>query len=95
MNLVVNLFILASGIILINAEPLEEKLQSGSEDPLLSFYKGAPGTQRNDPIPLVGLVIKARSHGYCLRRLSSLGEGRIRFLYDLKRNNTLTSVLTL
>lgn len=93
---------LASGIILINAEPLEEKRQSGSvemrdssEDPLLSFYKGAPGTQRNDPIPLVGLVIKARSHGYCLRRLSSLGEGRIRFLYDLKRNNTLTSVLTL
>ena len=102
MYLVVNLFILAVGIILINAEPLEEKLQSGSvqmrdssEDPMLSFYKEALGTQRNDPIPLVGLVIKARRHRYCLRRLSSLGESRICFLYDLKRNNRLTSVLTL
>ena len=96
----VTLSILGIGIILINAERLEGTLQSGSvemrdssEDPMVSFYKGAP--QRNGPIPLVGLVIKARSHGYCLRRLSSLGESRICFLYDVKRNNTLTSGMTI
>lgn len=73
MHLLVKLYILAIGVILINCEPLEENVQSGSvemrdssEDPMISSYKGGP-------IPLVGLAIKARSHGYCLRRLSSLG----------------------
>ena len=87
MHLVVNLFILTIGIVLINCEPLEENLQSGSEeirdsseDQMVSFYKGGPGARRNDPIPLVGLAIKARSHGYCLRSLSSLGESIICFL---------------
>lgn len=87
MHFALNLFILTTGIILINCEPLEENLQSGSEeirdsseDPMVSFYKGGPGAQRNDPIPLLGLAIKARSHGYCLRRLSSLGESIICFL---------------
>ena len=80
MRLLINLYILAIGVILINSEPLEENLQSGSvemrdrsENPMDSSYKGGPGAQRNDPIPLVGLAIKARSYGYCLRRLSSLG----------------------
>lgn len=87
MYLVVNLLILTIGISLINCEPREENLQSGSEgmrdsseDPMVSFYKGGPAAQRNDPIPLVSLAIKARSHGYCLRRLSSLGESIICFL---------------
>ena len=80
MRLVVNLYILATGVILINSELFEENLQSssvkmrdGSENPMVSSYKGGPGAQRNDPISLVGLAIKARSRGYCLRRLSSLG----------------------
>ena len=77
MHLVVNLYILALGVILINCELLEENLQTGSvemrdsfEDPMVSSYKGGPGAQQNNPIPLFGLAIKARSHGYCLRRLS-------------------------
>jgi len=80
MHLLLNLCTLAIGVILINCESLEENLQSGlvamrdsPEDPIASSYKGDPGAQRNDPIPLVGFAIKARSHGYCLRRLSSLG----------------------
>jgi len=80
MHLVVNLYVLSLGVILINSEPLDENLQSGSvemrdssEDPIVSSYKEYLAAQQNDPIPLTGLVIKARSLGYCLRRLSSLG----------------------
>lgn len=82
MHLIVNLYILAFGVILINSEPLEENLKSGSvemrdsfEDSMVSSYKGGRGAQRNNPIPMVlaHLSIKARSRGYCLRRLSSLG----------------------
>lgn len=92
MHLLLNLYTLAIGVILINCEPLEKNLQSGSvkmrdssEDTIASSYKRGPGAQRNDPIPLVSFAIKARSHGYCLRRLSSMGWSRIFFLWIKKK----------
>ena len=76
MHLVLILQVAASAMILINASSVQENSKSDSdvvqnsfEDPVASLYTRGGSIQTDSP----RLLIKARKHGYCLRRLSSLG----------------------
>ena len=75
MHLTVSLYISALGVTLINAVSVEEKLKPGPGYLGTRDSSEDPRVQRNNPIPLdiSRFFIKARSRGYCLRRLSSLG----------------------
>ena len=77
MHLILIMDVVACGIVLINALPVEENFKSGSvvvqnsfKDPLASSYTRDGSIQQDNS----HLVIKARKLGYCLRRLSSMGE---------------------
>lgn len=77
MKLVLILHVIAFGMVLTNALSVEENIKSGSvvvqgsyEDPVASFYARGDSTQQDSS----RLFMKARKLGYCLRRLSSMGE---------------------
>ena len=82
MHLVLILQVVAFGIVLNNALSVEENFKSDSavvqnsfEDPVTPLYTRGGSIQHDSP----RLLTKARKLGYCLRRLSSMGEGK-RFL---------------
>ena len=73
MRLIVNVISFAFGFILISSAPFDEKLKSGSQDMRQSSEESAVQQSRS-MIPLVASrhFIKARTHGFCFRRLSFL-----------------------
>ena len=52
-----------------NSDSGSDVVQNSFEDPVASLYTRGGSIQKDSP----RLLIKARKHGYCLRRLSSLG----------------------
>ena len=71
MQLIANLLFLLSGVIIINSAPFDEKLKPGSQEVRDNPEESA--VHHISPIiPLLtsGNFIKARRHGFCVRRLS-------------------------